>query len=49
MKTYECIVHSGNTGNQIIVFVRAYSVINAKTEALIISEYFMKCGKTTNL
>ena len=25
MKTYECIAHSGNTGKQIIIFVRAYS------------------------
>lgn len=27
MKTYECIAHSGNTGKQIVIFVRA----NGKT------------------
>ena len=34
MKTYECIVYSGNKGNQIIIFVRAYSATNAKMVAL---------------
>ena len=34
MKTYECIAHSGNTGKQIVLFVRAYSVSNAQMDAL---------------
>lgn len=34
MKTYECIAHSGNTGKQIVIFVRAYSDTNAKMDAL---------------
>ena len=34
MKTYECIAHSGNTGKQIVIFVRAYSATNAKMDAL---------------
>ena len=35
MKTYECIAHSGNTGKQIVIFVRAYSESSAKADALI--------------
>ena len=35
MKTYECIAHSGNTGKQIVLFVRAYSASSARTDALI--------------
>ena len=35
MKTYECIAHSGNTGKQIVIFIRAYSASSAKAEALI--------------
>jgi hypothetical protein len=35
MKTYECIAHSGATGKQIVIFVRAYTASNAKAEALI--------------
>ena len=35
MKTYECIAHSGNTGKQIIVFVRAYSSSSARADALV--------------
>jgi hypothetical protein len=35
MKTYECIAHSGNTGKQIVIFVRAYTASNARAEALI--------------
>lgn len=35
MKTYECIAHSGNTGKQIVIFVRANSDSSAKAEALI--------------
>ena len=34
MKTYECIAHSGNTGKQIIIFVRAYSASSARADAL---------------
>ena len=34
MKTYECIAHSGNTGKQIVIFVRAISPTNAKMDAL---------------
>ena len=34
MKTYECIAHSGNTGKQIVIFVRAISATNAKMDAL---------------
>lgn len=34
MKTYECIAHSGNTGKQIVLFVRAYSASSAQMEAL---------------
>ena len=35
MKTYECIAHSGATGKQIVIFVRAYTASNARAEALI--------------
>ena len=34
MKTYECIAHSGNTGKQIVILVRAISAINAQMDAL---------------
>lgn len=34
MKTYECIAHSGNTGKQIVIFVRAYSSTSARADAL---------------
>ena len=34
MKTYECIAHSGNTGKQIVILVRATSISNAHAEAL---------------
>ena len=34
MKTYECIAHSGNTGKQIVLFVRAYSA-SARADALV--------------
>ena len=33
MKTYECIAHSGNTGKQIVIFVRAVSASSAHAEA----------------
>ena len=35
MKTYECIAHSGKTGKQIVIFVRAYSASRARADALI--------------
>ena len=35
MKTYECIAHSGNTGKQIVLFVRAYSASSARADALV--------------
>lgn len=35
MKTYECIAHSGATGKQMVIFVRAYTASNARAEALI--------------
>ena len=35
MKTYECIAHSGNTGKQIVIFVRAVDSSSAKRDALI--------------
>ena len=35
MKTYECIAHSGATGKQIVLFIRAYTASNARAEALI--------------
>lgn len=34
MKTYECIAHSGNTGKQIVIFVRAVDSTNARMIAL---------------
>ena len=34
MKTFECIAHSGNTGKQIVLFVRAVSASSASAEAL---------------
>ena len=34
MKTYECIARSGNTGKQIVLFVRAISASSAQAEAL---------------
>lgn len=34
MKTYECIARSGNSGKQIVIFVRATSPGNAQMEAL---------------
>ena len=35
MKTYECIAHIGNTGKQIVLFVRAYSASSARADALV--------------
>ena len=34
MKTYECIAHSGNTGKQIVIIVRAIDSTRAKMDAL---------------
>ena len=34
MKTYECIAHSGNTGKQIVIYVRAASGSTASADAL---------------
>ena len=35
MKTYECIAHSGNTGKQIVLFVRAFNESSARADALL--------------
>lgn len=35
MKTYECIARSGNTGKQIVFFVRAYTASNARMDAIV--------------
>ena len=35
VKTYECIAHSGNTGKQIVIFIRAYSSSSARADALV--------------
>ena len=34
MKTFECIAHSGSTGKQIVLYVRAISASSAKADAL---------------
>ena len=34
MKTYECVARSGNTGKQIVIFVRALDSSKAKMDAL---------------
>ena len=34
MKTFECIAHSGSTGKQIVIFVRAIDSSTAKMDAL---------------
>ena len=34
MKTFECIAHSGNTGKEIVILVRAMSSTSARAEAL---------------
>lgn len=39
MKNYECIAHIGNTGKQIVIFVRAFSASTAQMD-------FLKAGKT---
>ena len=35
MKTFQCIAHSGNTGKQIVILVRAHTATNAKMDALV--------------
>ena len=35
VKTYECIARSGNTGKQIVIFIRAYSASSARADALL--------------
>ena len=35
MKTFECIARSGNTGKQIVIFVRAIDASQAKMNALV--------------
>ena len=35
MKTFECIAHNGNTGKQIVLFVRAVSASSARADALV--------------
>jgi hypothetical protein len=35
MKTYECIARSGNTGKEIVVFVRAIDASQAKMNVLV--------------
>ncbi len=34
MNTYECVAHSGNTGKEIVIVVRAHSPSDARMEAL---------------
>ena len=34
MKTFECVAHSGNTGKQIVIIVRAIDPTRAKMDAL---------------
>ena len=49
MKTYECIAHSGNTGKQIGLFVRAYSASSARADALIQArqQFGLRAGSVT--
>lgn len=35
MKTFECVAHSGNTGKEIVLFIRAYTSTSARAEALV--------------
>ena len=35
MKTYQCIAHSGNTGKQIVIMVRAWDSSKARADALV--------------
>lgn len=34
MKTFQCIAHSGNTGKEIVIMVRANDASKAKMDAL---------------
>ena len=35
MKTFECVARSGNTGKEIVIFVRAIDASRAKMNALV--------------
>lgn len=35
MKTFECIAKSGNTGREIVIFIRAVDASQAKMNALV--------------
>ena len=35
MKTFECIAKSGNTGKEIVLYIRAVTASNARMDALI--------------
>ena len=35
MKTFECIAKSGNTGKEIVIFIRAVDASQAKMNALV--------------
>jgi hypothetical protein len=35
MKTFECIAKSGNTGKEIVIFIRAIDASQAKMNALV--------------
>ena len=35
MKTFECVARSGNTGKEIVIFVRAIDASQAKMNALV--------------
>ena len=48
MKTYECIAHSGNTGKQIVLFIRAYNASSARADALVLArQQFGDSGAVT--
>ena len=47
MKTYECIAHNGNTGKQIVIFVRAFTATNARADALIQARQQFGSGPVT--
>jgi hypothetical protein len=36
MKTFECIAKSGNTGKEIVIFIRAVDASQAKMNALVL-------------
>lgn len=48
MKTFECIAKSGNTGKEIVLFVRAVTASNARMDALIQArQQFPRSGGVT--